>query len=497
MDELMSNTDKTSRRGSRTSVFTRRNALKTGFATALTASLTGCSGGSGNDGSGGSDGGSGDSEGGSDGSDGESGGTTGGGGTTEVVLWHGEAEQRPKRAVDMAVESFEEAHDGIAVDVQVVNERQISNQVLAGSQTGTLPNIIEAGSAFMGQVSSENLLDTDAAGEAIDRVGRDRFLDGPLPWGQSGGDFMMVPYYAFVNSFWWRKSTFEENGLQAPNSWDGLLEAAETLHNPDNNQFGIAFGTEKHEFTRQCWEAFALSNGARVLDSDGNVTFDTPEVVEALDVYAELAQYNPPGKHNFGVPRDLYVNESVHNSFWSSFLMTPIFDGGGESMSKDTGTIKLLENSTSAINGSVIGLGILNTDNRGIDQDQVEASIELAQWMLQPEAYIPLLHTRAGGYRPVVSGIIDNDLYTQETEANPDGVKVIRAWRDTMQQMSETLNSDKFTRHGLVEGKQFPSFGNVVGQNIIPEAIVKVIEGADAQEVATEYQGKIESSMQS
>jgi len=166
-------------------------------------------------------------------------------------------------------------------------------------------------------------------------------------------------------------------------------------------------------------------------------------------------------------------------------------------MSKDTGTIKLLENSTTAINGSVIGLGILNTDNRGITQDQVDASVKLTQWMLQPEAYIPLLHTRAGGYRPVVNGIIDNDLYTQETEANPDGVKVIRAWQDTMGQMSETLNSDKFTRHGLVDGKQFPAFGNVVGQNIIPEAIVKVIEGADAAEIASEYQGKIETSMQS
>ena len=476
VDTPMSNNGNSGTNSKRRAI-TRRNAI-TGLGTAFTVALAGCGGGGSGDGG---DGG---------------GGTTAGGGTTNIVLWHGEAEQRPKKAVEMAVEKFEEQNDGITVDIQVVNERQISNQVLAGSQTGTLPNVIEAGSAFMGQVSSADLIDKTAAAEAVDMVGRDKFLKGPVPWAQSGGEFMMVPYYAFVNSFWWRKSAFEENGLEAPNTWDRLLESAKTLHDPDNNQFGIAFGTEKHEFTRQCWEAFALSNGARVLDADGNVIFDSPETVEALEVYADLAQYNPPGKHNFGVPRDLYVNESVHNSFWSSFLMTPIFDGGGEEMSKDTGTIKLLENTTSAVNGSVIGLGILNTNNKGISQDQVNASVKLAQWMLQPEAYIPLLHTRAGGYRPVVSGIIDNDLYTMETAANPDGVKVIRAWKDTMQQMSETLNSDKLQRHGLVDGKSFPAFGNVVAQNIIPEAIVKVIDGADAAQIASEYQGKIETAMQ-
>jgi multiple sugar transport system substrate-binding protein len=484
-----------SRSNPRRGAISRRRAIA-GAGSALTIALAGCGGGGGDgDGSDGGDGGDGGD--GSDGGGDGGGGATTSGGTTEIVLWHGEAEERPKQAVDTAVEKFEEQHDDISVDVQVVNEREISNQVLAGSQTGTLPNVIEAGSAFMGQVSSADLIDTTAVAEAIDGIGRDNLLKGPVPWSQAGGEFIMVPYYAFVNSFWWRKSVFEENGLEAPNTWDRLLESAETLHDPDNDQFGIAFGTEKHEFTRQTWEAVALANDARVLDADGNVVFDSPEVVEALDFYADLAQYNPPGKHNFGVPRDLYVNESVHNSFWSSFLMTPIFDGGGEEMSADTGTIELLENTTSAINGSVIGLGILNTNNRGIEQDQVNASVQLAQWMLDPEAYIPLLHTRAGGYRPVVDGIIENDLYTTETEANPDGVKVIRAWKDTMQQMSRTLNSDSLKRHGLVDGTSFPEFGNVVAQNIIPEAIVKVIEGDDAEQVASEYQGRIESAMQS
>jgi hypothetical protein len=65
-----------------------------------------------------------------------------------------------------------------------------------------------------------------------------------------------------------------------------------------------------------------------------------------------------------------------------------------------------------------------------------------------------------------------------------------------MQQLSETLNSDKLQRHGLVDGKSFPAFGNVVAKNIIPEAIVKVIDGADAAQIASEYQGKIETAMQ-
>ncbi len=409
-------------------------------------------------------------------------------GTTEVVLWHGEAEQDPKSAIDNAIKSFNEEHDNIEARAQVVNERQISNQIIAGAQTETLPNIIQAQSQFMGQVASADLLSADAARRVVEEVGKDKFFDGVVAWSKSSNEHMMVPHYAFVTTFWWRKSVFEEQGLDAPGTWDALRASAEALHDPDNDKYGIAFGTEKHNFTRFGWEAIALSNGARVLDKNGNVIFDNPKIIESLDFYAELAQYNPPGKHNYGVPRDLYINKSVHNSFWSSFLMTPIFEGGGEKMGEDTGTIKYLKRgNTEAINGTVQGFGILSENNDGITKEQIDASVKLTKWLYKPESYIPLLLTRPGGYRPVIDGILDSAEYQDSP--------VVKAWGDTMQQMSKTFTSPKFTRHGLIDGKQFPEFGNVIGQNIIAEAIVKVIDGADAAEVAAEYQPKIKSAM--
>lgn len=443
--------------------FTRREAIK-GSGAVATIGLAGCL--SNGDGNGG-----------------------GGNGSTNIVIWHGEAEQEPKAAVNKAIKAFNKEHSDIQAEAQSVDERKITNQVIAGSQTGTLPNIVAASSRFMGQLLTSNLISTDATARAINEIGQNSFLDAALTWAKAGDKYMMVPFYAYVSSFWWRKSVFEENNLSKPDTWKKLRASAQKLTKPNQNQYGIAFGTEKHNATHKAFEAIALSNGGRILNKKGDVVFDSPEIVESLEFYAELAEYNPPGKHNFNVPRDLYINQSVQNAFWSSFLMSPIYNSGGKEMAKNTGTIKFLKHGNSeAMNGLVNGFGILNTNNRGVNQAQVDASIELAKWLLKPESYIPILLTRPGGYRPIVKDIFNDQKYRDSP--------IVQAWSDTMQQMSETLSSPKLTRFGLIDGKQFPELGGPIAQNVVAEAVVKVIDGGDAKQVASEYATKIENSLQ-
>ena len=41
-------------------------------------------------------------------------------------------------------------------------------------------------------------------------------------------------------------------------------------------------------FTAQTFEEIGLGNGCEMVDDEGEVTFDSPECVEALDFYGEL-----------------------------------------------------------------------------------------------------------------------------------------------------------------------------------------------------------------
>ena len=65
-------------------------------------------------------------------------------------------------------------------------------------------------------------------------------------------------------------------------------------------------GTKAEAYAEQCFTQFAMSNGAGLFDKDGNLVFNSPEMKEAIDFYAELAKYNPPGPQTWRA-RDYYL----------------------------------------------------------------------------------------------------------------------------------------------------------------------------------------------
>lgn len=460
----------------------RRRALKlAGGTLATTVGFAGCS----------EDGGT-PTEGGGDDDD------NGGGGMTdtdppeaELVFWHTEPEDKRKRRINDITQRFNDQNDkNITVKAQPVDETQINEQVLAGAAAGTLPNVILPNVQMIQQLGAEGLLAKEAVGEAIDRIGRDRFLNGPLNMLQAGsGGHFGTPHSTFINTFWYRKSVFEEQGLPEPNTWDGLKTAAEALHDPDNDQFGIGTANKKDVYMRQCITPFIFSNGGRVLNEQGDVVFDSPEVAEALEAYADITQFNPPGKHSFGTTRDVYLNGNLHNTMWSTYILDDILNSGGQELVDDTEIVSAIEHDQEGMIGLVQGATILNSDNRDISEREVQASIDFLEYLYSDQAYIDFIHLAPGGMRPVLGDISSKDAY-QDNE-------VLNAWGDTQDKINQAINSDGFGQFGIVNGKVFPEFGKAAGQLLVAEAGLRVVDGEDAQTVVDEQAEKIRNAMQS
>lgn len=449
---------------------TRRQVLKqTGTSIVVVTGLAGCSGGDGN------------------GNGGEN-VTDQGQSQVELVFWHTESEQARVDTINEITQQYVDDTDGVSIDTQAVDETQINEEVLAGAAAGQLPNLIIPNVQMIQQLGGEELLSTNAVGEVMDDIGRDRFLNGPAKLLSAGDEgHFAVPHSAYINTFWYSQSAFEDQGLSEPSTWDAIRESAQAFHDSENNQYGIGTGTATDVYARQCFVPLAFSNGGRALNTEGEVVFDSPEIVETLELYAELADYNPPGQHGYETTLETYLSGNLYNTMWSTYIMDDILEQGEERVD-DTGVVTAIENTQEGVGGFAQGVAILNSDNRGISQEEVNASTEFAKYLYSEEAYIDFLHMAPGGFRPTISGISTLDAY-QENE-------VLGAWGDKLEQIDEAINSDGFGQFGIVDGNAFPSFGRATGELLVAEACSRVIAGDDPETVASEQADAIRNAME-
>lgn len=109
-----------------------------------------------------------------------------------------------------------------------------------------------------------------------------------------------VPVMTERQIVYYRTDLLEAAGLEVPETLDELEEAIATLHDPDGGVYGIAMRGSRVPLVTQL-SSFLYSYGADFQDEDGNASIDTPEAIEAIELYGDLLrQYGPPGVTNMG-----------------------------------------------------------------------------------------------------------------------------------------------------------------------------------------------------
>lgn len=431
---------------------TRRQLLQAGSAVAA-AGLAGCSG--------------------------ETGGG-GGGGASEIDYWNIHNGDDFRQPINGIVSSFEE-ESGTTVNTRYIDNDSIAEQISSAVASDTLPNVGLLAIQTIQRLGADGTLSVDSTTDVIEQIGTDDFRGGPLQFMSSGdGGYYGIPADAWVQGIWYRKSAFEEAGLNAPVTWDAILEAAETFHDPDNDTYGIGFGTQVDAYARQCFTQFARSNGARVLDADANVVFNSDAMVETLEFYQQLGQYTP-GSVTFDDTRNLYANNQEHMFLYSSYLLPTLLNEQGEEMVADTGLAPATENTRRSTYGQVLGHAIFDADDASLS-----ASQDLLTHIMSNDQYVKWVHTNPGGTMPVRQSTAGSEAYRDN--------EIISAWGETIGQISSALGN--MERFDVVDGTLLPEFGQISSQSLVSEAVNRVvISGDDPETVATEQAEKMRKAL--
>jgi len=126
------------------------------------------------------------------------------------------------------------------------------------------------------------------------------------------GERQCLPIAGYWHMLHYRTDLFERAGLEAPTTFEEMLEAAELFKdNPDfpeleggmamNFQRGAAAGQQYFEWLYSAGGSPWASNfvGSDDVYADLTPTLNNPEAVKMVEFFNEIAQYGPPGVESF------------------------------------------------------------------------------------------------------------------------------------------------------------------------------------------------------
>lgn len=399
-------------------------------------------------------------------------------------------------ATQAIVDSFTEK-TGIEVELVSVAEDQFSQLITSAAAAGDLPDVI--GAISLPQVrtlSSNELVDTDAVAAIIDSLAASTFSPKALELTADGDTQLAVPSESWTQMLYYRTDLFEAAGLDAPDTYDKLLEAAKTLNSPDLAGF-VGATAPGDAFTEQTFEQVALGNDCQLVNSDGDVELDSDQCVEAFDFYGDLtSNYSVPGAQDVDTTRATYFAGDAAMFIWSSFVLDEM--AGLREDAKPTCPECAADPAFLAQNTGVV-TSIAGPDSTGPAQfgeitswtvtagANTDASEQFIEYMMS-DGYEPWIAIAPEGKVPVRFGTTDEPTkYSDLWATLPAGVDTKAPLSDFYApEVLEAVASgpENLARWGISQG-QGNLLGALQGELPVATAVNEVSQGTDAKTAAT------------
>ena len=379
-------------------------------------------------------------------------------------------------------------HPELDVRIVAIEEAGVTQRMATALAANRPPDLVRMGVERVAAFAADGILDEAAAAAVIQAVGEDDFRDGPLDMvtNPATGNYAAVPFDGWIQAIWYRGDSFEEAGLDAPLSWDDINAACDALPGTGNLLYALTLGTDPGQnYPHQVFEQVAMSNDAWPFDEDGNVTMNTPEMIEALEFYSDLQRCALPGPQYWRGAREAYELDQSGMLFYSTYIMDDLVDGSGleaggnveipvDDLPGVTGFASMMEGPNGAASyGQLVTLAIPVGA-------KPEAQI-VAEYFLTGQNYQDVLALAPFGKVPVLESAVEGWSALSPYFANysEETLGQIANGFDTMQRWLFRPDYDT-TERAVV--------GDIEGRLLIPQAISNIaLEGIMTPETAAEW----------
>ncbi|MEA3374692.1 MAG: extracellular solute-binding protein [Chloroflexota bacterium] len=407
---------------------------------------------------------------------------------TVVEFWTTDNEEERVNAYEAVAQRFMDENPEVDVRIVPIEEAGVSQRIATAMAANRLPDIIRMGVERVAAFAADGILDEDAATAVIESVGEDNFRAGPLQMvtDPATGKYAAIPYDGWIQAIWYREDMFDEAGLDAPISWDDIDAACDELPGTGNMLYALTLATDPGQnYPHQVFEQVAISNDAWPFDEEGNVTMNTPEMIEALEFYAGLQRCAMPGPQYWRGAREAYELDQAGMLFYSTYIMDDLVEGSGteegdtieiavEDLALKTGFAPMMEGPNGAASyGQLVAVGIM----QGADPE----AQQVAEWFLTGQNYVDILALAPFGKVPVLQGAVDDwkELSPYFANYSDETLAQIANGYETMQRWLFRPDYDTAQRAVV---------GDIEGRLLIPQVISNIaLEGTMTPETAAEW----------
>lgn len=406
---------------------------------------------------------------------------------TVVEFWTTDNEEARVAVYEAVAARFMVENPTVEVRIVPIEEAGISQRIATALAANRLPDIVRMGVERVAAFAADDILDEDATEATIASIGESDFRGGLLDMVKdpATGKRAAVPFDGWIQALWYRSDVFKDLGLKAPVTWDDINAACEQLPGHDNLLYAVGLGTDPGQnYGHQSFEQVAISNSAWPFDKDGNVTFDTPEMIAALRFYTGIQKCALPGPQYWRGAREAYELDQAGMLFYSTYIMDDLVEGSGmesggnvqiavPDLALKTGFAPVMQGPNgSATYGQLVTLGLMK------DADP-EAQAVIKYFLTN--GYQDVLALAPFGKVPVLKSAVDDwkDLSPFFKNYSDETLNQIANGYDSMQRWLFRPDYDA-TQRAVV--------GDIEGRLLIPQVISNIaLEGTMTPETGAEW----------
>ncbi|GAK58570.1 carbohydrate ABC transporter substrate-binding protein, CUT1 family [Candidatus Vecturithrix granuli] len=396
----------------------------------------------------------------------------------EIEFWSTDNEEDRVAVYEKVAARFMEQNPGVTIKIVPIEEGGVSQRIATAKGAGDLPDIVRMGVERVAAFTADGLLDEDAATEVIKSVGEDDFGVNPLAMvtNVDSKKYAAVPFDGWIQALWYRADVFEKLGLGAPTSWESIQAACEKLPGQEGLLYALTLGTDPGQnYGHQIFEQVAMSNNAWPFDpTTGKVTFNTPEMIAALEFYTGLQKCALPGPQYWRGARESYELAQSGMVFYSTYVMDDLVDGSGlegggnvqiavEDLAAKTGFAPMMKGPNgSASYGQLVTLSIM-------DGAAPEAK-KVVEFFLK-EGYQDVLALAPFGKVPVLKSQVEGwkKLSPYFEKYSPETLEQVANGYETM---------GRWMFNPAYSATQRAVIGDIEGRNLIPQVLSNIaLEG--------------------
>ena len=385
----------------------------------------------------------------------------------EVTIrwWSPQSSPEQLAAYEAQIAAFEAMHDNVSVLFETTSDEGYAPQLAAAFASGEVPNVVTHLPSFAVSNYWRNGL-LEPFDDVIEMIGPEKYYEGAnrvyeIDPGTYAGTGIGN---SAANMLWLRTDLMEQAGIaEAPRTWDELLAAVEAMQG--GGVYGAPLPYGRNSMTSLIFIGVIHQAGGQVFTPDLEIAIDSPETRDALDFYARMRPFCPPGATNYSWGESL-------TAFVSGATATGIYTGR---------VLTNVANQNPAIADHVTCVRY-PTKSEDIpfwtfndfpsvfiprDANNMEVTKQFAAFLFDPPGYILQLHAAPGHVLPVLKTISQDPAYRD----NP----IIEKYTEEVELMAEAAANGFNLGWESQEHQHNVKAGEIINSNVIAEMVQRVV----------------------